>query len=290
MKFILSVLVVITLSLTTQAQSAELILMGGTSHYLGDLGGKDGISSNEFSDLDLNTTRYALGVGFRLRLSETFAMRINGMYTRVAGSDENTDREVRRDRNLSFFSPIIEGSIMGEIYFGSSRRFYVFGGIGNFYFNPKTKYNGKKYELQPLGTEGQNYLPNKNPYDLTSFSYPFGIGYKIPLNNGSVLGFELMMRKTNTDYIDDVSSFYADNAQITASGGAIAGVLADRSTSTIPGFSEEGAIRGDPKDNDNFSMFLVTYSMPLSKGPGLGFGGSKRKGGLRFKKGKCFQF
>ncbi len=264
--------------------------MAGSSHFLGDLGGKNGLGTNEISDLDLNTTRYALGVGLRLRLSESFAMRLNGIYTRAAGDDANTEREVRRDRNLNFFTPIIEGSIMAEIYFGSTKRFYIFGGIGSFYFNPKTKYNGKKYKLQPLGTEGQNYLVDKNPYNLTSFSYPFGIGYKIPLGNGAILGLELNMRKTTTDYLDDVSGVYADNAQIVANGGTIASLLADRSTSSIPGFSEEGAIRGDPKDNDNFSMFLITYSIPLSSGSGSSFGKRPRRGGTRFKKGKCFEF
>ena len=136
----------------------------------------------------------------------------------------------------------------------------------------------------------EKQLSNKTPYDLTSFSYPVGLGYRFPLNNGSILSFELMMRKTDTDYIDDVSGTYADPNQIAASGGAIAAILADRSTSTIPGFSAEGAIRGDPTDNDNFSMFLITYSMPLSKGSGSGFGKNKRRGGLRFKKGKCFEF
>lgn len=289
MKAILTFILLIT-TFFASAQSAELLLMGGTSHYLGDLGGKDGIGSNEFTDLDLNTTTYALGVGFRLRLSETFALRMNGFYSRARGDDANTDREVRRDRNLSFYSPIIEGSIMAEIYLGSSKRLYMFGGVGNFYFNPKTKYQGESYELQPLGTEGQNYLPDKQPYDLTAFSFPFGFGYRFPLRNGGTLAVELMMRKTTTDYIDDVSGNYADRNQIAASGGNIAGLLSDRSTSTIPGFSDEGAIRGDPTDNDNFSFFLLTYSIPLSGHSGSGFGGGRKPGRNRFKRGKCFEF
>ena len=289
MRIILCIIFAFT-SIFSQAQSAEFILFGGSSHFLGDLGGKDGLGTNEVTDLDFKTTRYALGLGFRFRMGETFAIRVNGLYTRASGDDANTDNPERQGRNLSFFTPIIEGSIMAEIYLGKTKRLYVFGGVGNFYFNPKTKYNGEKYELQPLGTEGQNYLPNKTPYDLTSFSYPVGLGYRFPLNNGSILSFELMMRKTDTDYIDDVSGTYADPNQIAASGGAIAAILADRSTSTIPGFSAEGAIRGDPTDNDNFSMFLITYSMPLSKGSGSGFGKNKRRGGLRFKKGKCFEF
>lgn len=289
MKTIITFIFIMT-TLFAQAQSAEFLLMGGTSHYLGDLGGKNGIGSNEISDLDLNTTTYAIGLGLRIRLSETFALRMNGFYSRARGSDENTEREVRRDRNLSFYSPIIEGNILAEIYLGSTKRLYFFGGVGNFYFNPKTKYQGKSYELQPLGTEGQNYLPDKHPYDLTAFSFPFGIGYRFPLRNGGTLGVELMMRKTTTDYIDDVSGTYADRNQIAASGGAIAGLLSDRSTSTIPGFSSEGAIRGDPTDNDNFSFFLLTYSIPLSKGSGAGFGGGRRPGKNRFRKGKCFEF
>lgn len=267
--------------------------MGGSSHFLGDLGGKPTLGTNDFSDLDFNTTRFAIGVGVRFRMAESFALRGNLFYSRVAGDDANTTNLERRGRNLNFFSYLLDANMMAELYLGSSKRLYVFGGVGIFFFNPKTKFNGEKVELQPLGTEGQNYLPNKSPYDKYAISFPYGFGYKIPLagGNAGTLSFEVMMRKTTTDYIDDVSTVYADNAQIVASGGAMAGILADRSISTIPGFSDEGAIRGDPKNNDNFTYFLITYSIPINKRGGSGFGGSKRKrGGFRFGKNKCFDF
>ena len=92
----------ITFSITAHAQNSELVLMVGSSHFLGDLGGKNGIGTNEVTDLDINTIRYALGMGLRLKVSEGFALRINGIYTRAAGDDANTQREVRRDRGLSF--------------------------------------------------------------------------------------------------------------------------------------------------------------------------------------------
>jgi hypothetical protein len=280
-------------SVVSKAQSTELILMGGSSHFLGDLGGKPTLGTNDFSDLDLNTTRFAVGIGFRLRLAKSFALRADLFYSRVAGDDRNTDNLERRGRNLNFHSHILDAHLLAELYVGSKKRLYFFGGAGIFTFNPKTKYNGETYELQPLGTEGQNFLANKSPYDRNAISFPYGIGYKIPIagGNGGYLTLEAMFRKTTTDYIDDVSTVFADNAQIAANGGAIAGILADRSISTIPGFSDPGAIRGDPKNNDNFTYFLITYNIPLGRSSGSGFGGSKRsRGKFKFGKNKCYDF
>lgn len=164
------------------------------------------------------------------------------------------------------------------------------------FFNPYTKLNGTKHYLQPLGTEGQNYDQNNPPYALSATVYPFGLGYRIPAGRGQ-LSFELAMRKSTTDYIEDVSTTFRDPALIQANApagqGQTAVDLADRSISTIPGFSDPGAIRGDPADNDNYFFIMVFYHIPLSAGGNNGsFGGGskKRKGGLLGSKRKCVEF
>lgn len=276
------------------AQKAELIGFLGASQFLGDLGGKPFRGTNDFTDINMPSTRYGLGGGFRMYLTKRIALRGHAFYTRVAGSDKLTKNRERSTRNLNFFSPIIEGDAVIELSLkrGGNRdgNLYIFGGIGYFWFKPMTRLDGKKYELQPLGTEGQFFMPGKSPYATTALAFPFGIGYRWQLKNGDYIGFELNHRKSTTDYIDDVSTFFPDKTQLLATGGALAVALSDRSLpNNIPGFSAPGAIRGDPKDMDNFFLLVFTYSKPLGGGSsGSGYK-PKGRGGFRFKKGKCFE-
>ncbi len=278
----------------------QLMLGIGSSTFLGDLGGKPTLGSDDISDLDFAATRYALSIGLRIPMGNTFALRAMGSYARLSGDDRFTTNAERRGRNLSFVSPLIEGSLTLEISPGKgdlfSKRFYFFGGVGYASFNPYTKLNSTKYYLQPLGTEGQNFLTSNPPYALQALVYPFGLGYRIPAGRGQI-SFELAMRKSTTDYIDDVSGTYADPAQITANApagqGQVAAQLADRSTSTIPGFSDVGAIRGDPTDNDNYFFVMIYYHVPLgAKGNNGSFGryGGRKKGRLFGGKRRCVEF
>ncbi len=279
-------------------QSPQLLLGLGASSFLGDLGGKATIGTNDFSDIDIPTTRYVLSAGIRVPLSPTFALRAIGAYTRLKGSDNYTKNRERSGRNLDFTSPLMEGSLSLEISPGkgpaNTRRVYFYGGIGYATFNPYTTLNGNKIYLQPLGTEGQNYISGKAKYDLNTIIYPFGIGYRVPAGSG-MFSFELAMRKSMTDYIDDVSTTFADPALVAASAPATqqanAQILANRSTSTIPGFSTPGAIRGDSRNNDNYFFIMVYYHVPLgAKGNGGGFGSAAgRRSGISGKH-KCISF
>jgi hypothetical protein len=276
-----------------RAQGVDLIIGASTSHFLGDLGGKPFLGTNDLQDLDLSSTRYAVTAGMRINMGNTFAFRTNLWYARVAGDDKFTKNRERRGRNLNFFSRILEADAVLEmnLYRSKDKKkiFYVFGGIGYFSFNPKTKLNGKTYNLRDWGTEGQYALANKKPYDLTSVCFPMGFGYKFLLSKKAYLTIEVNSRKTQTDYIDDVSTRYVDPSLLIAAKGPTAAALADRNVSDIPGFSSPGSIRGDPKDNDNFFFFSFSYNYSL--GTGRGYGSPRRgpKGGINSRK-KCFEF
>ncbi len=254
------------MSVSAAAQKTELNFSLGTSHFLGDLGGKPGLGSNDPSDLDLQGTRWVTGIGFRYRPHPRFALRYNAYYGRLAGNDAWTTNPERKARNLNFFSYLFETGLNLEYFLGEEKKMYLFAGAGVCMFNPKTTYNGTVYALQPLGTEGQNYITGAKPYKLNAMVFPLGMGFRLKqFSNRAILGLELSARITSSDYIDDVSGFYADKNLIAAKSGTVAGELADRSKSTIPGFSEPGAIRGDNKDNDNYFFVTVTYNLPLSK-------------------------
>ncbi|MEK0420378.1 MAG: hypothetical protein RLZZ161_229 [Bacteroidota bacterium] len=249
----------------------------GNAMFLGDLGGRPTIGTNGPQDLNIQTMRYSLGTGLKIAFNPGFAIKTNLTYARVAGDDKFTQNRERGMRNLSFFSPIVNASLLLEFSPGESKRMYMFAGAGFFYYEPKTRLGNSKYRLRDYGTEGQYFMPGKEPYRPTAIVFPFGFGYKIKDGGigGPSLSIEYIMNKSTTDYIDDVSTNYVDKTLLANRNGAVAVQLMDRSVSDIPGFSETGAIRGDPRDMDNFSFLQIVYSYPLGKGRGSGFGGKK---------------
>jgi hypothetical protein len=289
------ILLFLLITVNARSQSVDFILGGSTSHFLGDLGGKPFLGTNDLQDLDILSTRYAFTTGLRINFNRTFAFRTNLWYARVSGNDKYTRNRERHGRNLNFYSNIFEADAVVEIslYRTSNRKtiFYVFGGIGYFKFNPKTRMNGKVYELRDYGTEGQYVIPGKKPYDLNSVCFPLGFGYKFILDKRQYFTIEVNSRKTQTDYIDDVSTRFVDGNLLAAAKGPEAAQLADRNISDIPGFSEPGAIRGDPKDNDSYFFFSFSYNITLGAGKGNNDFGRKYRPRNRINgKQKCFEF
>lgn len=256
----------------------------GNSIFLGELGGKPTLGTNDPRDLDYQSMRFSLSAGFKRMFGQSLGVRVVANYARVSGNDKYTTNPERNQRNLSFFSPIIEGYAALEVYPGEAKRFYAFLGAGLFYFEPKAELGGTVYNLRDYGTEGQYFLPDKEPYKPTSLVIPFGVGYRIKENifNRHCLRVEFVFHKSTTDYIDDVSTQYVDKSQLANRNGQVAVQLMDRSQSSIPGFSEPGAIRGDPRDNDNFCFMQFVYTMPIGKSKvGQGFGGKRKRSSLR---------
>lgn len=276
----------------------EIIVSAGTSHFLGDLGGKQTFGTNDLSDLNFGSTRYMAGLGVRQNFGKRLAVRGSFYYARISASDKYTNNVERHMRNLSFFSPVYGGDALLEWKFGNGSKqldqynWFVFAGIGYFKFDPRTKYNGQTVRLQPLGTEGQFFLPGKSPYALHSFSIPFGIGYKFKATKYGYLSFQVDGRKTFTDYLDDVSTQYVDKTALQASNGAVAVALSDRSNpdGRIPGFSDPGAIRGNPNNKDNFFFLSLSYNIVLgNRDHSAGFRKAQRNSHPSVKN-RCYSF
>jgi hypothetical protein len=70
------------------------------------------------------------------------------------------------------------------------------------------------------------------------------------------------MRRTGTDYIDDVSGTYVDNDLLAFENGPLAALLADPSgIDDIPGLTNTDRARGDSNTRDwyNYTGFTITY-------------------------------
>lgn len=271
----------------------EVFVATGASNFMGDLGGANKVGSNFVADFDLAMTRPAFAVGYRYRLLEYVSVRGQLAYARLAGNDNATEELHRKNRNLHFRSPLVEFGAIGEFYFlkessGNVYRLrgvrgggsinisaYGFVGITGIYFNPRARRNGDWHSLQPLGTEGQGLPGGANKYSRISLSIPFGIGCKYVLDRNWSIGLEYGLRKTFTDYIDDVSTVYYDNDALRAQSGDVAADLADPNLNLVGDNGDigdgifvtaAGQRRGDSKDKDSYMMLMFSLNYKFLKG------------------------
>ena len=244
----------------------------GMSFFLGDLGGSQGGRKDGFFDFDIQSIRGNGSVGLKFNFSNRIALRSDFSFAQVFGSDKFSEDAGRRSRNLSFKSNIYELTLAPEIVlinlssFGRNKmatsEIYVFGGFGFMRYNPKAELNGVWYELQPLGTEGQGLATGRELYSLQASIVPFGMGYRHNIGEKTYIGVELSMRKSYTDYIDDVSTTYYDVALLAQNRGPIAAALSDRK---LDGPASPYSGRGNPNNNDNYAFIQITFSRSIGK-------------------------
>ncbi|MCB0430286.1 MAG: hypothetical protein H6585_14140 [Flavobacteriales bacterium] len=255
----------------------------GVSNFLGELGGANQVGTDYFRDLELSTTRPAIMVGVRYKLNLFTALRTTFTYAGVAGNDNLTTEPVRSNRNLHFKSPIYEFSSQFEFSWMKDRaghryrlkgvrgqthiEIYTYGfvGLGVFHYNPKAKWDvdGAWHSLQPLHTEGQDISSTRVPYSRFSVAVPIGMGGRYALGRNASVGLEFGIRKTFTDYIDDVSTTYYNNDAIRSAGGDVAGDLADPSKGKEPNWTAAGQQRGDPTDKDAYMFAILSFNYKL---------------------------
>lgn len=233
------------------AQQVEVGAMLGFGNYFGDLANTPVLSE----------TYPAGGVFARYNLSSSFALTGSINTTMVSGSDKNFSEN--QYRNLSFRSVIVEyGATIEFNYFkygvgvlDKPYTSYIFAGISAFNFNPQTKYNGGWVDLNNIQTEGKKY-------GLLSVAIPFGIGFKWRISKHFSMEGNFGLRKTFTDYLDDVSGTYPNVLTQLEKKGYLAALLSDRSVelSGEPFTSKEGYRRG----NSDFSDWYMIGGVCLS--------------------------
>lgn len=258
-------LVVFSTIATTYAQNQNFrsrssfgVSVGG-SYYIGDL--------NQFGHFE--NTNLSGGFIYRYHLNSRLELRGGLRYGKVEGYDSNSKDPYKQARNLSFQSEIFEVSAGLEFNYlnyklGNDKYFftpYMFIDIGVFKMDPQTEYNGEMVSLQTIGTEGQGSdLSDKDPYPLVQLAIPFGVGFKVNLGDRAALSIEYGIRKTFTDYLDDVGSgSYLDNAVLAEQNGNIAANLSDKSND---GILLTGG-RGNSETKDWYSMFGVMFTFSI---------------------------
>ena len=292
-KLIFSLLILIFITNQTVAQGKfEIGLSLSTMQYEGEIGCRFPFIYNDLNN-PTSRARPAGGINFGYHLTDFISFR--GSIT--VGSVQAADRLLKPEpdpavvykltRNLSFRSPIIEAGITTEFYplpvifkrYGQNLgRFnpYIVAGFNFFRFNPRSIYLDKTgalswVDLKPLRTEGQG-MPIANApkeYSLNATSIPFGIGIRFNMNENISLALEWLNRTTSTDYLDDVSGRYIDNAEFDKFFGA-GTVQADQAKqkanfpSWLNGVHVNGFLPTEPRGSlSKFNDFYYTGSIKL---------------------------
>ena len=252
---------------------ASVTAFAGASNYQGDL------QSKRYT---LDQSHLSLGAGLLYEFSDHLYGRFNITAGKVSGDDKKDGRNV--ERNLNFYSNIVDLHLGAEYHilslYNRSVAPYVFAGISYFHFDPKAiDENGNSLALRPLSTEGQGFYPGRSNYNLGQFAIPFGGGLKMALSERMTVGVELGLRKTFTDYLDDVSTNFIDEKILFDNRGQRAVDIAFRGDELGHGASypADGIQRGSPKYKDWYYFTGATVSYQL--GGGNGNNGGKDKTG-----------
>lgn len=242
-------------------------LFGGFSNYIGDL------QSSRYTTSQSNGS---FGAGLQYDLSGHFSLLSNLTYGRISAADGYSNQADLRARNLNFESVIGEWNLLLEYNLLDLREHrwtpYVFGGVALFHFNPYAyDTTGKKVYLRPLSTEGEGLpeYPNRKEYALTQLSIPFGGGIKLRVSDRVVIAYEIGMRKTFTDYLDDVSTTYVAENVLLAERGPEAVEMAYRGNELKEGapYPPAGTIRGGSKNKDWYYMSGLRVTIALNDRP-----------------------
>ena len=254
-------------------QEGEFGVGLGSGHYFGDLNTRG----------RLNRAKIAGSIFFRKNFGNYIAVRVGASYARLGYSDiYNTHNLYMNLRNLSFNTNVWELALQGDFNFfrfmpgepGYNFTPYITLGVGAFSYDPYAYLQGQKIFLRPLGTEGQgsSMYPDRKQYSSMAISFPFGAGVKYAINERTNIGFEILHRFTNTDYLDDVSKTYVDPAVFPTNpdgSPSIAQLLSDRSYELGEPIGTPNRQRGNSKQKDQFvtALFYVTFNLQSYKCP-----------------------
>jgi hypothetical protein len=246
------------------SKQPSISIFTGLINYQGDL------NPNSFT---IGHSKFAGGISIRKPLSRWFTARAGVTIGHLEAADR-FNRDYLKPRNLSFYTTIKEAYAALEIDFLdiNKSRFtpYIYGGFAVFHFNPWAYDDaGQKVYLKPLSTEGEGIaaFPTQRPYSLTQFAIPFGVGVRYAVNDNINIGFEFSDRKTFTDYLDDVSSFYVDYQKLLAARGPKAVEMAYRGIPTATAnasYPQHGEQRGTPSEMDWYYFAGLTFEIKLN--------------------------
>ena len=245
------------LPLAAAAQNFHFAARLGIANYQGDLQAKT---------VTFNQAKFLGSLGAMYDLSEHFTARTYFTLTSLKADDKKGTTGMKA-RNLNFQTKLWDIELGAQYNILSLNDSwwtpYIFAGVGLYHFNPFTKTtDGAKTFLQPLSTEGQGIEAGKKEYKLTQFNIPLGIGATYAISEDIRVGLELGYRKLFTDYLDDVSTTYADQGALLAAKGQTAVDLAYRGNEVgSGGYPAAKTARGGSNVKDGYYYMALTVTV-----------------------------
>lgn len=250
----------------------SVALSPGLMYYQGDLSGS--------SLPNLKTSHLSAGLDFGYRPGRLIMFTLGYQYGKISGADSLVPSH--ESRNLHFYSNVHEIRVLTyvnllEIYHKIRPKKLVkkvdfkpgfdgpqlILGCGYFMFNPKGELDGTDYNLQKLGTEGQNIASGgyDDPYNLWGINLKYGLAVDYNLSRQFSLQLQFVYTQTFTDYLDDVSGNYPEyDKLIKTTNGDIASYFAygGRDGSVV----SPDINRGNDEKNDGFINMSIklTYT------------------------------
>ncbi|KAF2518209.1 hypothetical protein E0W68_10775 [Flavobacterium salilacus subsp. salilacus] len=184
MNRIFFVIVLILMSVKTEAQINELGVFVGGSNYIGDIGPTDYIAPKDV----------ALGIMYKWNRSPRHSWRISYTYGKISSNDADSEVSGRKQRGYEFENSVKELSLGLEFNFFDFNLHepdlkltpYVYSGLSYFRYDEKRIENGRVYTEDGKG----------------GIAIPMVVGIKTNVIENFVIGFEVGARYTFTDNLD----------------------------------------------------------------------------------------
>ncbi|OIQ39692.1 MAG: hypothetical protein BM563_04195 [Bacteroidetes bacterium MedPE-SWsnd-G1] len=179
------IIAILFASVYTNAQINEIGITASGSNYVGDIGRENFIYPNN----------YAIGLIYKYNLNPRIALRGTYTYSKISADDADSENLARQIRNYKFTNTLHEfaaGVEFSFIEYDLSTRVkthtpYILLELAGINYNVATS------ESSPgvYNYEGE-----------TSFSIPFGLGYKFKIAGHLAAAVEIGMRYTFSDDLD----------------------------------------------------------------------------------------
>lgn len=175
----------ISISAMVHAQINEIGIFLGGNNYIGDIGRENYIYPNNF----------AVGVIYKYNLNPRIALRGTYTYAKITADDADSDNIARQLRNIHF------DNSLQELALGLEFNYFEYD-LGT---REKTQTPYILFEIAAINYNVVKSETSPGQYDYeskTSYSIPFGLGYKTKIFGKLAGAIEIGIRYTFEDDID----------------------------------------------------------------------------------------
>ena len=278
----------------------DLGIATGTGNYLGDIGGEELTRRDLFFDMHVDQTKLSSHLFARYRLNNILSIRGSFGTVFLGDNDASSIQRDRVARNAHFRNTIYETSVQVQGVMWArpnllpyrfrrhvSGELYGVAGLTFFTHNPQARITREAAEYQyseglistdpasfdyDMWYDLRRYVTEGVAYSKSSISIPMGVGAAFTLNKNLRLAIEIVWSLTFTDYLDDVSSTYADTQNLSNIGRVLSSPTNLDLINTLGESNPESYIqnhqysdsfvspRGNPGRNDAYGVMQVSLS------------------------------